>query len=174
MMKKYEEDDIVTFYFVTYEKGNEKCIRGWTDNKDLADVYMHFHSCKYYRMKKMKDSVREIYKIIEENTNDEIQLYSINTRGKRGSKSMMVPMTLTEFNLLSEESNTFLSSRVNYGYINDVMYYLKGKYRDALEAAGLVDIIKAVLYGKNSKFIENTSIDNLMVLFMSLPDQFGE
>lgn len=171
---KYEEDDVVTFYFVIYERGNEKSIRGWSDNKDLVDAYMEFHKCKYYRTKKMHDTLREIYKITEENINDEIQLYSINTRGKHGSKDIMVPLTMTEYTLLQDESNTFMSSRVNYSYINECSHYLKGKYRDALKVVGIEDIINAVIYNKQSKLLNESSSDNLMALFLSLPDQFGD
>lgn len=173
-MKKYEEDDEVVFYFVIYERGNEKCIRGWSDNKDLVDAYMEFHMCRYYRVKKQKDVLSEMYKILEENTNDEIQLYMINTRGKHGSRSITVPMTLTEFTLVQDESNGFISSRVNYSYINECSHYLKGKYKNALKVAGIEDLVNLVVYGKTSKLLDHCEIDNLMTLYMSLSDQFGE
>ena len=173
-MKKYEEDDTMTCYFVVYDDDRSKIIRGWTDDKDLAKMYMDFHKCKHYKMKKVTNTFREVYHILEENINDEINIYNMNTRAKKGSKGITVPLTGTEHTLINEESNTFIASRVNYGYINDAFYYLKDKYQKALKHILLEDVMKNVVYSKHTKITLNLEIDDLMTLFLSLPDQFGD
>ena len=42
-MKRYEEDDVMTCYFVVDDRGDCKTIRGWTDDKEYAKLYMDFH-----------------------------------------------------------------------------------------------------------------------------------
>ncbi len=173
-MKKYEPGDIITCYFVVYDDGEHKTIRGWTDNKEYAKIYMDFHHCKHYRIKKITDVSTAIYKIIEENINDEILLFNINTKGKNNkSVSMVIPMTNSEKTLVNEESNTLVASRVNYGYINEAMHYLTDKYQKALKMILLDEVIKSVVYSKESKILDRLEIDDLMVLFHSFPDQFG-
>lgn len=174
-MKRYEEDDVMTCYFVVDDRGDCKTIRGWTDDKEYAKLYMDFHKCKSYKLKKMTDTFREVVKVIEENANDEITIYNMNTKNAKGkSKAITVPLTETEHTLINEEANTFISSRVNYGYINEAYYYLKGKYRKGLKMILLEDIMKNVVYSKNTKLVLSLEIDDLMVLFHSLSDQFGD
>lgn len=177
-MKRYEEDDIMTCYFVIYDDGNIKIVRGWSDNKEYAQMYLDFHKCKHYRLKKMTDTCREVVKILEENYNDEIELYNLSIRDKNGKKgelmkSIVVPMTNTEHTLVNEEINEFMASRINYGYINEAFYYLKSKYQKALKAIFLEDVMKKVVYEKHGKFVQQMQLDELMVLYRSLPDQFG-
>lgn len=174
-MKRYEEDDNMTCYFIIDERNN--IIRGWTDNKEYAKLYLDFHKCKYYKIKKITNTFREVLKIIEENSNDEISIYNINTRSNKkheSSKDIAVPLTETEGMLINEEANTFLSSRVNYTFINEAFYYLKGKYQKALKSIMLEDVMKNVIYSKRSKIVLDLEIDELLVLFHSIPDQFGE
>lgn len=176
-MKRYEEDDIMTCYFVIYRDGNMNVIRGWSDDKDYVKAYMDFHNCKKYKIKKMTDTFKRVSQILEENINDEINIYNINARSnkkKESSRSMIIPMTETEHVLVNEESNTFLASRVNYGYINDCMYYLKGKYQRVLKDIMLEDVMKNVIYNKHTELTINLEMDDLMTLYMSLPDQFDK
>ena len=84
-MKRYEEDDNMTCYFIIDERNN--IIRGWTDNKEYAKLYLDFHKCKYYKIKKITNTFREVLKIIEENSNDEISIYNINTRSNKKHES---------------------------------------------------------------------------------------
>lgn len=174
MKGKYELGDVVTCYFVVDEHDNHPMIRGWSDDKDLVKAYMNFHKCKNYRLKKMTAVSQEIMAIIEENWNDEIGLYNVQTKDKDGRmKNQIVPLTETEQLLISGESNDMMSSRVNYGYINEVMYYLKNKYQKAFKQILLKQVIDAVVYSKNAKLIQEIGMDEINILLYSLPDQFG-
>ena len=178
-MKKYEPGDNVTFYFVIYNSGGTSQIRGWTDVKYLAEVYMEFHKCKYYSIKKVDDIFERVMDIINENANDEINLCNITVRnanhkkGKEETKTLVVPMTDTELTFVNEEINTLLASRINYGFINEALYYLKDKWQKALKDIYLEDVMRKVVYEKYSTFISSIQLDELMVLYRSLPDQFG-
>ena len=70
-MAKYEEGDIVTYYFIIVEDGNDKRIQAWSDHKELVKYYMEFHKCKYYSIKKVDDIFERVMDIINENANDE-------------------------------------------------------------------------------------------------------
>lgn len=173
-MNKYEEDDLMTCYFVIYEQGSSKIISAWSDNKEYAKAYIDFHKCKYYRIKKVSDTARNIMKIIEENLYDEIGMHNITTRDKNGQPTtMVIPMTETERNLISSEADSLLASRVNYGYINEAMYFLKDKYQKALKNILMKASIDMVVYSKPNKIINTIEIDELMVLLYTLPDKFG-
>lgn len=177
-MKRYDEDDVMTCYFVVYDDDGTKYIRAWSDDKDLIQMYLDFHKCKKYRMKKITDTFREIVKVIEENFNDEVGMFNLSTRNKGGKKSeptktIVVPMTDTESMMVNEETNTYLASRINYGYINEVFSYLKPKYQKALKMIFLEDVMKKVVYEKSGRFVSNIELDELLVLYKSLPDQFG-
>lgn len=173
-MTKYEEGDIITCYFVVEENDTTPIIRGWSDDKDFVKAYMDLHKCKRFRMKKMTAVSSEIIGVLEENWNDEIGLYYVQTKDKHGElKDVVVPLTSTEKMLISSEVTDMLSSRVNYGYINDAMYYLKNKYQKALKQILLKPVIDAVVYSKNAKFIQDIGMDELNVLLYSMPDKFG-
>lgn len=174
MNGKYEEGDVITCYFVVEEDRNHPTIRGWSDRKDLVKAYLEFHKCKKYRIKKMTDVSSEIMKVLEENWNDEIDLYYIQTKDKHGELTdMIAPLTSTEKVLISGETTDMMSSRVNYGYINDAMYYLKNRYQKAFKQILLKQVIDSVVYSKNSNIIQNIGMDELNVLLYSMPDKFG-
>lgn len=171
-MVKYESDDKVSCYFVIDEKLN--IIRAWSDNKDYAKVYMEFHNNKFYKLRKVTKLFSDIIQILEENINDEINLYNINTKDKHHkTKSIVIPMTGTEFTLINDEGATYLSSRIDYGFINECMSLLKGKYKKGLDQILLTDVIQSTVYNKHSKVCQELGVDDLMVLYHSLPDQFG-
>ena len=173
-MKKYDEDDLMECYFVIYEHGSTKTISGWSDNKEYVKAYLDFHKCKYYHMKKITDTARNIMHIIEENLYDEIGMHNITTRDKKGNPTtMVIPMTETERNLVSTEANELLASRVNYGYINEAMYFLKDKYQKALKSILMKTAIDMVVYSKPNDIMNSIEVDELMVLLYTLPDKFG-
>lgn len=176
-MERYERDDIATFYFIINDDNNHTMIRAWTDKKQLAEVYLDFHKCPNYRLKKVTKSFKEMIEIINENANDEIVIGNIymkdpdKNHGK--PKIVSIPVTNTEITFISEECETFLSSRINYSYMNDVIPYLKKKYREALGDIFLPSIIKKVVYNRNDDINQELRFDQLMVLFRSFPNDFG-
>lgn len=179
-MKTYQHGDIATFYFVIKEIDNSKIIQGWTDNKDIVKFYMDFHKCKKFKIKTVTKTIEDIIKIIEENWNDEITMYNIITKNRNKRKheddfiTICIPATETECRFIREEANTFVASRINYGLINDAIPYLKNKYQDILQSIFLTDVVSKVIYSKNSKFTDNIQFDDLMILYKSFPENFGE
>ena len=180
-MAKYQPGDIVTYYFIIKELEGKKIIQGWTDSKDLANFYMDFHKSKNLALKKMRASIEEIMKILEENIHDEIQLTHIITRNRNKSKknpsditTICIPATETECRFIREEANTFMMSRINYGLINEAIPFMKKKYQNVLESIFLTDIVSKVVYSKNVKFAQMIEYDALMILFISFPEIFGK
>ena len=133
MSKKYEPGDTATFYFVITEYNGHKEIQGWTDQKELVQVYMDFHKCKKFHVKKITNTIEEINKIVEENIHDEIGIYniSIKDRGKKYEKikEINIPATVTEIMFLNEEANTCMASQIGYSELNEMIPFLKNKYQ---------------------------------------------
>lgn len=180
-MQKYEGDEIVEFYFIIMNDNGNKRIQAWTDDKQLAKIYYEFHSSKHFTLKRVTKPIGEMYKVIEENINDEIQIANIKIKNyERKShndeeyKIICIPATRTEMTFINEESATFMMSRVNYSYIDSTIPYLKDKYQDALNDIFLTPIIQKVIYNKDSKITQLIELDHLMVLFRSFPDMFGK
>jgi len=176
-MERYDRGDIATFYFIINDDGKNKAIRAWTDKKQLAEIYLDFHKCPNYRLKKVTKCIDEINEILDENNNDEIvigNIYMKDPDRKKGNvKIVSIPVTQVEITFINEECETFLSSRINYSYLNGVIPYLKKKYREALTDIFLPSIIKKVVYNKNDMINQDIKFDQLMVLFRSFPDDFG-
>jgi len=179
-MAKYEAGDIVTYYFIiredTYDKSN--FIKGWTDSKELAEFYLRFHNSSKYRLKKLTNTIEEMHEIINENLHDEIGIANIYTRD-RGKKSpstklIVIPITDTESRFLYDETRDFLSSIVNYSYLNESIPYLKNKYRDALMSTLLLNsVIKKILHNRLDKKNKDIEMDQLVLLYKLFPAEFG-
>ena len=176
-MERYEPGDIATFYFVIRVEQNEKMVRGWTDNKQLLEFYMDFHKCPKYSIKKITKPIEEIHKITEENYHDEIVIGNIYTKdrdGKDDKKMIAIPVTSTELTFIATETNTSFSGLINYGYLNGVIPYLKGKYREGLSDIFLTSLIRKEVENKKDKYNQVIDFDQLMLLFRSFPDDFGK
>ena len=178
-MAKYEEGDIVTYYFIIVEDGNDKRIQAWSDHKELVKYYMEFHKCKRFVLKSLTRRIEEISTILEENLHDEIKIHNVmikDNSGKKGKefKTIPIPATETEFMFINEETNTYMASRINYAYLNGAIPYLKKKYKESLNGILLTDVIRKVVHGQNPKSTQMISFDQLMVLFESFPDNFGK
>ena len=178
-MAKYEVGDIVTYYFIIVEDSNGKRIQAWSDHKELVKYYMEFHKCKQFVIKSLTKPIEEISKILEENLHDEIKIHNMIIKNKDGKKekewkTIPIPATETEYMFISEETNTYIASRINYSYLNESIPYLKGKYQRALHDIFLTDVIKKVIHGQNPKSTQMIMFDQLMVLFESFPDNFGK
>lgn len=176
MGKKYEKGDLATFYFIIVEENNNSRIQGWTDEKVLAESYLEFHKCKKFKMKSITKSIDEIYKILEENVHDEITIHNliVKDRDKPGKvKTIPVPVTETEYTFIREETNTFMTSMIDYGYLNSVIPYLKKEYIKALKSIFLLPVINHVVHNKPSELTTYMQCDELGVLFRSFPENFG-
>lgn len=177
MSKHYEKGDIATFYFIIAESNNDSRIQGWTDEKVLAESYIEFHKCKSFKMKSITRPIEEINKILEENIHDEITIHNLIVKDpdKPGKvRTIPVPVTETEFTFIREESNTFMTSMVDYGYLNTVIPYLKKDYIKALKSIFLIPIIHLVVNNKQSEITSLIQFDELGVLFRSFPEYFGD
>ena len=173
-MKKYDSDDIVTFYFVIYQDN----VKAWTDDKDLAEAYMSFHSCKKYTLKKMRDRWTKIVYILNENANDEIQINFMETRDpskKNTTKLVAVPLTQTEAAFVHDEIQTFMATSVNYTFLSSAIPYLKKRYQNALSGIFLSEVIKYTLTGGQAgdlDILAEIQMDQVKVLYRNFPDQF--
>nr|DAR89207.1 MAG TPA: hypothetical protein [Caudoviricetes sp.] len=175
-MKRYEHGDDAKFYFVIKKrKGEEKYIKGYTDNKSLAKFYMNFHRCKRFRMKEVENTIDEIRPLIEENLNDEITIGYIKVEGKHGEEKMIaVPVTETEMQFIREESGTYMATSVDYSLIHSIFPLLRKKYRSALEGIFLKAICNFVINNRFEPIINSIFLDNLKILYRSFPDEFED
>lgn len=179
-MKAYESDDVVTFYFIVLSDGSNRRIGGWTDSKGLAEAYMEFHSCKGMTMKSITKPFHEIVEILNENTNDEIQIFNITIRDRSkqkkhqdNTKTIPIPATQVEIMFINDESANFMYDEINYSYLNSAMPYLKNKYQRALNHLFLPDIIRKVLHQQASPLVQSIRIDQLSLFVRLFPEQFG-
>lgn len=180
-MAKYEPGDMVTFYFIVHDDGRNKDIRAWTDNKELAKLYLDFHMCKNFILKSSTKTIEEMAKITEENVHDEIKIHNIIVRNpdehrKKGHETIIVsiPATEIERSMIDEECATFMLSHIRYSYLNTAIPYMKRKYQDALSSIFLNDVINKVCNERQSRITDSVRLDQLLILFRSLPDLFGK
>lgn len=178
-MREYDDDELLTYYFVIVKDRNTSRIQAWTDKKALAELYMEFHKCSKFKLKKVTASVSELVKITDENRHDQLELVNLTIRNRDKSKPnklttlITIPATQSECVFLEEETNSFLSSRIDYGALSNLLPYLKSKYQQALADILLPDVVNAVVYGKMSPKLQNCEIDQLSVLIRHFPDSFG-
>lgn len=177
MKGKYDSDDEVTFYFVIYSDGSIKDIRGWTDDKELAKAYMDFHKCKRFKLKSITGEYgKVIVPILNESVNDEIQLINIFIRSQKDKckyEQVTVPLTSTEGIFINSEETSFFGSRINYVTLNGMTPFLKNRWKRALNAIHLEDVINQSVHNRSSRFTMNIKLDQLMILVKSFPDYFG-
>lgn len=176
MSKKYERGDIATYYFIIKKKNGEKAIQAWTDNKELAKLYVDFHHCSMFSIKKHTALIEEIVDILNENTHDEVKIAYINIRDPKNPhkiKSMAIPATDTEIAMINEECNTYLASFIDYSYMNQAIPYLKKKYIEALRDIFLIDVMNKVIHERRSVFTDTVSLDQLMILYTCYEENFG-
>jgi len=174
MKHTYDDNDEVVLYFVIKEGTyGDSMIKAWTDDKDLLNAYMEFHSCKQFRVKKIRKRMKDFHDILNENLHDEIDITNIITRGKNGPGFIAVPMTTTEIIFLDEETKTYLSMNIDYTTIDEAFYYFKEKYQDAFKKIGLRSVIDHVIYNKPSAFVQDVVFDQAIMLSRTLSDDFG-
>ena len=174
-MRKYDSDDIATFYFVI-AKGDrdEKYIKAWTDERMLFDAYVDFHRSNLYEIKKITKSVRDLYQIVNENFYDEIKVGNLIVKKKYGYGMVAVPITDAEMQFISEETNSVLATRIDYALINNYLPLFKGRYRNALKNIFLEAVIDQVVHNNFNKSMADVQIDQLALFYRSFPEHFGE
>ena len=173
MKEKYQDDDLVTYYFVINDDGRNKMIQAWSDDKKMVKFYMEFHNCKRFYMKELTKTFDEITKILDENNNDEIKIFNLTTRSKKHPhrvEYVPVPMTASEFSFIDSECKSYLSSMVNYSFISSALPYIKERYKHDLKMTMLIDIIDSVVHAKHSKLVEEIQFDQL-IAFLYLYNQ---
>ena len=175
-MARYEYDEMITLYIIIYKTTEGNIIQGWAANKTLAEAYMEFHNCPKFSMKKVKKFASEFRDIIEDKHHNEIVLSNIYTRSQKNKHKyelVTVPVTEAEMVLIEAESNEFFSSHIRYDFLDQSLFYLKGKYLRALQNIFLTSVIGKVIHNRSDEFVLNVKMDQLKILYESFPDQFG-
>lgn len=179
-MKRYDPEDIMTCYFVVLDDGKNRQIRGWTDSKPLAEAYMEFHSCKGMRLKSLTKKFEDMVDILNENNNDEIQIFNITIRDPEkkkkhqdNTKRISIPATDVEMMFIRDEGASFMYTTISYSYIFSAFPYLKNKYQKALSQIFLTDVMDKVLHNRMSPLVQTIQIDQLSLFVRSFPEQFG-
>lgn len=173
---RYEPGDVVTFYFIIMKKDGKKSIVAWSDNKKIAKAYLEFHKCKYFYLIEHTSTIEEMYKLTDENINDEIKLTNIAIRDVKNPnkvKYVVMPGTDIDFTFVKDESSSFYATRIDYQLLEEAYYSLKNKYREAFEDIYLKDIINYVIYRKHSKISSMVQFDELSILTKGFPEKFG-
>lgn len=182
-MPRYEAGDIVTFHFVLEKdpKFGTKSIRAFSDNKDLVKMYMEFHNCPRFTLKTMTMSIEKMKDITNANVHDEIHIENIyikNPNAKKGENKLQmvqIPMTGAESVTLAADVTEFLSSAIDYAYMNSSIPYLKGKWQDVLKGIFLQDVIKKVTSPTTTNRLGWLDMDHLMVMLRGpLAGTFGK
>lgn len=174
----YDSNDIVDYYFIMVTDRNGTRVQAWTEEKVLAEAYMEFHNCKHFKLKKMTNTLNNLYKIIEENLHDEIQLYNItipkDSKHPGKTKTIVVPCTKSEINVINDDSVNFMATQVPYHEMDKISRWLRPKYQRALKGILFRDVCDQVLSIKSpSRILRNIDMNGLKVLIQSFPDSFG-
>lgn len=172
-MAKYEPGDIVTFYFIIKDEGKYSHIKGWTDNKKLANFYLQFHHSPSLRIKSVTKRIEEMNGMINENIHDEIVIANLYTRDGRESKMVIIPATTNELTLIRDECSTFFSGRVNYHWMDIWYRFFKNKYVKALDKLFLDNVIKFALHNKMDHITSQIDIDQIRILLRIFQEDFG-
>jgi hypothetical protein len=176
-LARYERGDIATFYFIIVEDRNNRRIQAWTDDKQLAKYYMEFHHSKAFDLKQLTKPIEEINKILDENTNDEINLYNIEMRDpdkkKPHMKTIQIPATYVEMQTLKSGCDGMMSDLINYSKINSMVPYLKPKWENGLSDCFLHEVMLKEIHSRPSPILEDLWIDQLAALFRLFPGMFG-
>lgn len=174
-------DDEMTYYFVIIDDGNNQRIQAWSDKKDYVKYYMDFHKCDKMHLKKMHGLYSDIIPILEENFHDEIGMFNIfirnsdpNRKKHQELKSMVIPATNTEIICVSDEIGSFMSSIIEYRWINEMFPYLKKKYQRSIYGCLLGPIMEKVIHEKASPITSSIQFDQVMVMASCFPDHFGQ
>ena len=172
-LKKYDPDEEVTVWFVVGSNPGGDYIQAWSDNKDLAKIYMEFHNCKSYHLKKRTDTLERIVEILNENTNDEISIYNVYTRGKHQMKLVQLPLTMVEYTHIQDEAAVFMPTKIDYAFLNDCLFLFKKRWKQALDGVMLTDVLRFVIHNQRSSIIDGLGIDEVKLLVREFPDNFG-
>ena len=131
-----------------------------------------------YIQETISNTLNNLYKIIEENLHDEIQLYNItipkDSKHPGKTKTIVVPCTKSEINVINDDSVNFMATQVPYHEMDKIRRGLRPKYQRALKGILFRDVCDQVLSIKSpSRILRNIDMNGLKVLIQSFPDSFG-
>ena len=172
-MRQIDPEEILSMYFVIIHDKDGKRIQAWSESKDLAESYIEFYGSDMLSLKKITKTGVYIEDIIRENINDEIGLKLITVRDGDKTKEIYIPATKTDSLLINDESSSMLSSRIDYGFLNGALYFLKDKYQDALQDIFLEAAIRQVVHNDHQKIFDKIKLDQMAILYYSRKDMFG-
>ena len=172
-MRQIDPEEILSMYFIIIHDKDGKRIQAWSENKDLAESYTEFYGSDMLSLKKITKTGAYIEDIIRENINDEIGLKLITVRDGDKTKEIYIPATKTDSLLINDESSSMLSSRIDYGFLNGALYFLKDKYQDALQDIFLEAAIRQVVHNDRQKIFDKIKLDQMAILYYSRKDMFG-
>ena len=172
-MRQIDPEEILSMYFVIIHDKDGKRIQAWSESKDLAESYIEFYGSDMLSLKKITKTGAYIEDIIRENINDEIGLKLITVRDGDKTKEIYIPATKTDSLLINDESSSMLSSRIDYGFLNGALYFLKDKYQDALQDIFLEAAIRQVVHNDRQKIFDKIKLDQMAILYYSRKDMFG-
>ena len=176
----YDEDEVVTAYLViTKGKDVRTGIQAWSLNKQMAKFYMEFHNCKQFHLKEVRGTLREINAITEKSVQDEISIYNILTLdtdkpGKRKLKPTPTPMTGTEYSHIQAECGMFMSNDIDYELLSQAFDYMESDKQKTCARVALPEVCSVVQHNKHPAILRGVKFDELLVLYRSFPDNFGE
>lgn len=165
-MKKYDVRDEMTCYFVYRNTGgaNDE-VFGWTDSKDMIDMFKSVYHNFNFRIMKRTDEWGNIVPLINENINDELVLYNLTTQGKNGKpEKVAVPLTLTLYARLQDMTTNFGLMDIDESIIEKLFPRIKKKYRDALNTLHFEEIMNANIHSDYSKFTTQLKMDEVKLL----------
>lgn len=171
-MAKYECGDLVTFYFVI-GTDDHKTIKAWTDSKKLVEYYLEFHNNPKFILREVTARIEDIRDITEDNYHNEITIANIYTKDGNEKKMIVIPTTDIELTYISEETNSFFSSKIDYGALNEVLPYLKPRYYRALKTIFLESVIRFTVHNQMNEHVHNIDLDQLKMLIKTFPNDFN-
>jgi hypothetical protein len=170
------KSDEIVYYTIISNEADENYIKAWSRNKKIAEVYMKFHNCKHDKLKVSYVIDKAAVSFENEHSYSEISLAVLNTADKKGGlKTIVVPVTETDINFITTDTNTFFSSRIKYDTLNMVFPYFKDKYQKGLRWIFLSDVIEKVVHNKENNPIANSiDFDDLRTLIKIRNIDFGK
>lgn len=172
----YDKDDLVKNYFVINKADGKRKIQAWSPDKQLAKYYMEIHNNPNFELIKIEKAQGDMNIAMKENMYDKIKPVTLmrkNKDKKKGYELVYVPMTINENRVVTDETNTFLSTYIDWNLLNQAVPYLKKKYRLALQTIFLSSMLKLMIENKADKYNQNIELDQLKILFKAFPDSFG-
>jgi len=168
----YKLNDMATFYFII---GTDEVVHGWTDDKKKAQLYLEFHNCPYFKMRKVEMLYKDILRVLNEYIHHQINIEPMITRDEDGEIiSVGIPTTHAEMDLFNDYESTSGSLSVDYALIQKYFDMFKPKYQAALRALKLDLFIDKELYNKTDPWFLKAKIDQVRLFVQIFSDYFDK